>query len=104
MAARRFAHIGILNALETLTIKPSAMINTSIGTIIGAFYEASLSPDKIYIITHLEDFQLFAKAAQQGEAKTHGVLESAVSSSSTLLIASLLVASFRQLSSQTAKF
>jgi NTE family protein len=49
--ARGFAHIGVLKALETHDIYPSALVGTSMGAIIGAFYAAGISPDKIIAIT-----------------------------------------------------
>lgn len=49
-AARGFAHIGLLRALERANLKPDVIAGTSMGAIIGAFYAYGKTADEIYEI------------------------------------------------------
>ena len=44
-AARGWAHIGVLRALDTLGIKPDIVVGTSIGAVVGSCYCAGLLDD-----------------------------------------------------------
>lgn len=46
-AARGFAHLGVLKALEEKNIKPDIISGVSAGAIVGAFYANGFSPDQI---------------------------------------------------------
>lgn len=46
-AARGLAHIGVLEALEELEVRPDLVVGTSMGAIIGALYAAGHSTDEI---------------------------------------------------------
>lgn len=43
-AARGWAHIGVIRALEELGIRPQVVAGTSIGAIVGAFYAGGALP------------------------------------------------------------
>src|SRR5690554_3100320 len=43
-ASRGFAHIGVLQVLEELGIRPDYIAGSSIGSIIGALYAAGVTP------------------------------------------------------------
>lgn len=43
-SARGFAHIGVLKALEEAGYQPDAIVGTSAGALVGAFYAAGFSP------------------------------------------------------------
>ena len=45
--ARGFAHLGLLQALDELNIRPDAISGTSAGSIVGAFYAAGNKPKDI---------------------------------------------------------
>ncbi|MFH2114207.1 MAG: patatin-like phospholipase family protein [Spirochaetota bacterium] len=47
-AARGFAHIGVLKALDEAGLKPSFVAGTSVGSLIGALYCAGLSWQRIW--------------------------------------------------------
>ena len=44
---RGFAHLGLLQVLEELEIKPDAISGVSAGAIVGALYATGHSPEKI---------------------------------------------------------
>jgi NTE family protein len=44
-AARGFAHIGVLKALEERGIRPDVVTGSSMGSLIGAFYVTGMKPD-----------------------------------------------------------
>jgi NTE family protein len=46
-AAKGFAHVGVLKALEENEIPVDYIVGTSIGGIIGGCYAAGMSPDQI---------------------------------------------------------
>lgn len=46
-AARGFAHVGVLNALERAGIKPDIIVGTSSGGLIGALYAAGIRGDEL---------------------------------------------------------
>ena len=46
-AARGFAHVGVLNALERAGIKPDIIVGTSSGGVIGALYAAGIRGDEL---------------------------------------------------------
>jgi NTE family protein len=48
------AHLGVLSDLERANIKPSEIVGTSMGGIIGACYSIGLSEKEIY--SHIESF------------------------------------------------
>src|SRR6187401_1377898 len=45
--ARGFAHIGVLDILDSAGIKPDLIIGTSMGAVIGGFYAAGYSPKEL---------------------------------------------------------
>jgi len=49
-AARGFAHLGVLKALDELQLKVHIISGTSSGAMAGAFYGAGFAPDEIYRI------------------------------------------------------
>ncbi|HEX7757620.1 MAG TPA: patatin-like phospholipase family protein [Niabella sp.] len=53
---RGVAHISIIKALETVGLKPQVLSGTSAGAIIGAFYAAGYSPDKMREIVERTTF------------------------------------------------
>ncbi len=48
--ARAFAHIGVLRALERTELKVDVVAGTSMGAVLGAFYAAGYSADKIHAV------------------------------------------------------
>jgi len=46
---RGLAHIGVIKVLHENGIKPSFVVGTSMGAIVGALYSATLDPDKVLI-------------------------------------------------------
>ena len=52
--ARGFAHIGVLKVLEDYGLKPSLIVGTSIGSIIGGLY--ALNPDAKAMALKAESF------------------------------------------------
>ena len=46
-AMRGMAHIGVLRALDDLGVKIDAIVGTSIGSLIGALYASSMSPEEM---------------------------------------------------------
>lgn len=45
--ARGFAHIGVLDVLDSAGIKPDLIVGTSMGAVIGGFYAAGYSPKEL---------------------------------------------------------
>ncbi len=59
-AARGFAHVGVLKALEEKGIKPDIISGVSAGAIVGAFYADGYSPDEmIRLFADKKIFQFF---------------------------------------------
>jgi NTE family protein len=56
-SARGFCHVGVLEALQDIGIKPSLIVGTSIGAIIGAMY--AKNPDANEIYKNLHRYQPF---------------------------------------------
>ena len=48
--ARGIAHIGVLKALDEMSIKPAVLSGTSAGSLVGALYAYGYAPDKIFDI------------------------------------------------------
>lgn len=53
---RGVAHIAILKALEEFGLRPQILSGTSAGAIIGAFYSAGYTPDKMRTIVEQATF------------------------------------------------
>ncbi len=49
-AARGFAHIGVINALEANDIKPDLIVGTSAGSVIAAIYATGISGNELHRI------------------------------------------------------
>jgi NTE family protein len=65
-AARALSHVGVLEVLEEIGIKPRAISGTSMGAIIGAFYSMGITTDemKSYIKSmNWKSFLLFSDLA-----------------------------------------
>ena len=61
--ARGISHLGVLKALEENGIQPDIISGTSAGSIVGAFYSASYSPDDILsILTKTKMLAIFKPA------------------------------------------
>ena len=59
-AARGFAHLGVLKALEEFKIKPDIISGVSAGSIAGAFYADGYGPEEILeILTHKKITEYF---------------------------------------------
>lgn len=57
-ASRGFAHIGVLQVLEEIGIRPDYIAGSSIGSIIGALYAAGMSPKMMEGISNNIDAKL----------------------------------------------
>lgn len=72
--ARGFAHIGLLEALETAGIPIDLVIGTSMGALIGGLYCAGYSPNDIRLLANNNDLTLlftqFAKSPLKKEFST----------------------------------
>ncbi|QTY27144.1 patatin-like phospholipase family protein [Flavobacterium sp. CS20] len=53
---RGIAHLGVLQYLDELNIKPSIISATSAGSLVGVFYLAGFSPEEIFDISKTEKF------------------------------------------------
>ena len=49
--AKGFAHIGVIQVLDSLGIKPDLIVGTSIGAVIGALYASGWSGNQIDSLT-----------------------------------------------------
>jgi NTE family protein len=66
-AARGFAHVGVLNALDAAGIKPDLIVGTSSGGVIGALYSAGIRGDaltKLAMETDRDDLIDYATSKQ----------------------------------------
>jgi NTE family protein len=72
-AARGFAHVGVLSALQVAGIKPDLVVGTSAGSLVGALYCAGLPLDRIRTLsaeldeTRLTDWTLFGRGVLKGQ-------------------------------------
>ncbi len=72
-AARGFAHVGVLSALQAAGIKPDVVVGTSAGSLVGALYCAGLPLDRIRTLsaqldeTRLTDWTLFGRGVLKGQ-------------------------------------
>ena len=73
-AARGFAHIGVIKALETNGIVPDFVVGTSAGSVVGALYAAGHSPFELQRLaiqldeSAITDWSLFDRGVIKGEA------------------------------------
>jgi NTE family protein len=73
-AARGFAHIGVIKALETSEITPDLIVGTSAGSVVGALYAAGFSAFEIQRLalqlaeSDFTDWALFDRGFLKGEA------------------------------------
>ncbi|MCK9380143.1 MAG: patatin-like phospholipase family protein [Sulfuritalea sp.] len=73
-AARGFAHIGVIKALEAQSIVPDIVVGTSAGAVVGALYSAGLSGFELQKIaldideSQLGDWSLPDRGVFKGEA------------------------------------
>ncbi len=54
-AAKGLAHIGVIKALEELGFKPDLVVGCSMGSLVGSFYVAGMSPDEMLEIAKVVD-------------------------------------------------
>lgn len=73
-AARGFAHIGVIKALETNGIVPDFIVGTSAGSVVGALYAAGHGPFELQKLaiqldeSSVTDWSLFDRGVIKGEA------------------------------------
>ncbi|KAB2968359.1 patatin-like phospholipase family protein [Zoogloea sp.] len=73
-AARGFAHIGVIKALETNGILPDLVVGTSAGSVVGALYAAGHGPFDLQKLaiqldeSSVTDWSLFDRGVIKGEA------------------------------------
>lgn len=73
-AARGFAHIGVIKALETSGIVPDFVVGTSAGSVVGALYAAGHGPFELQRLaiqldeSAITDWSLFDRGVIKGEA------------------------------------
>lgn len=68
-SARGFAHIGVLKSLEQAGIKPDAVVGTSAGALVGAFYAAGWTPwqiEEFFLQVRESDVADFSAAGKRG--------------------------------------
>src|SRR3954470_8875661 len=66
--AKGFAHIGILQALDSAGLKVDYITGTSMGSVVGGLYAAGYSGDTIEDISRQIDWNLLFSTAPQLEA------------------------------------
>ena len=73
-AAKGFAHIGVIKALEAQDIHPSIVVGTSAGSVVGSMYAAGKNGFELQELamqldkSSLSDWTIFGKGALKGEA------------------------------------
>jgi len=73
-AARGFAHIGVIKALETSGISPEIVVGTSAGSVVGSLYASGYGPyDLQRLALHMDessltDWVIFDRGVLKGEA------------------------------------
>lgn len=73
-AARGFAHVGVIKALETQGIQPDIVVGTSAGSVVGALYAAGYDAFALQRLSMqleedaLTDWSLFDRGFLKGEA------------------------------------
>lgn len=73
-AARGFAHIGVIKALETSGIVPDIVVGTSAGSVVGALYAAGFGAFELQTMAFqldesaFKDWALFERGFLKGEA------------------------------------
>jgi NTE family protein len=73
-AARGFAHVGILRALEDAGIRPAVVAGTSAGSLVGALYASGMAPDRLEAVAlgleqgALGDWSLSLRSLMRGQA------------------------------------
>ncbi|HSD39980.1 MAG TPA: patatin-like phospholipase family protein [Rhodocyclaceae bacterium] len=73
-AARGFAHIGVIKALETSGLAPDIVVGTSVGAVVGSLYAAGLDVFELQKIAiqleekALTDWSVFDRGFLKGEA------------------------------------
>jgi len=60
-AAKAYAHIGVLKALEENNIPIDYIVGNSMGSLIGALYSSGYSPDEIRLILSNSEFLNISK-------------------------------------------
>ena len=78
-AARGFAHIGVIKALETSGISVDVVVGTSAGSVVGALYAAGHGPFELQKLAiqldeaSVTDWSLFDRGLIKGEALERGM-------------------------------
>lgn len=73
-AARGFAHIGVIKALETNALVPDLVVGTSAGSVVGALYAAGHGPFELQKLaiqldeSSVTDWSFFDRGVIKGEA------------------------------------
>lgn len=73
-AARGFAHVGVVRALEEAGIRPSVVAGTSAGSVVGALYASGMPPDRLEAVAlaleqgALGDWSLSLRSLMRGQA------------------------------------
>ena len=65
-AARGFAHLGVLQALEDNGIYPTHVAGSSMGAVLGSVYAAGNSPSKIYNFARKQNYVKLYRPSLQG--------------------------------------
>jgi len=94
--ARGIAHIAVIEALDDLGLKPTAVAGTSIGSLIGAAYAAGMSGKEIrrYVVALAHDRSAMLRRALAARAGTFASVFKQGLGSATVLDAEKLCAQF----------
>lgn len=65
-AARGFAHLGVLQALEDHGIVPTHVAGSSMGAVLGSVYAAGVSPQQIYNYARQQNYNKLYRPSLQG--------------------------------------
>lgn len=73
--AKGFAHIGVLQVLDSMGLKPDLVVGTSIGAIVGALYASGYSANQIDSLMHLQPFESVIRRYEPKVSASLGLLK-----------------------------
>ena len=74
-AAKGFAHVGVLEVLDSMGVKPDLIVGTSVGALIGSLYASGYSAAQVDAILHSLPFENIVRTYDPAVSTSIGLLK-----------------------------